>query len=81
MHAYDVATTYALSLNTSYDVITNKLRITRAAGPGPPSQPRGPGARGYEKPIFFFTVPVLSHNPKSEKHFRDISKSVPDYVN
>ena len=38
-------------------------------------------ARGYEKPIFCFTVPVLSHNPKSEKHFRDISKSVPDYVN
>ena len=29
-------------------------------GPGPCSQPRGPGARGYEKPIFYRTVPVLS---------------------
>ncbi len=35
----------------------------RAAGwssPGPCLQPRGPGARGYEKPIFYRTVPVLS---------------------
>ena len=41
------------------------VNVTRAAGwsspgPGPCSQPRGPGARGYEKPIFYRTVPVLS---------------------